>query len=164
VAAAWWGSFSSLSCTSCTHAETCCHQALTCAPSCCAGTRRVFVRDTAPPLAPTPATAGGSSGGSSNAAMRDSSSSSSGGAPEVVTLGSSDGKCVTDACLPAGVEYTVPLCERSLSQCGCSLLVGNATVVVADMSTCTLPPPPGRPVHILIPKAGGSKPSTVRLG
>jgi hypothetical protein len=30
----------------------------------------------------------------------------------------------------------VPLCERSLPQCKCSLLVSNATMVVADMSTC----------------------------
>ena len=35
----------------------------------------------------------------------------------------------------------VPSCERSLPLCGCSLLVGNATVVVADMSTCNLHPP-----------------------
>jgi hypothetical protein len=38
----------------------------------------------------------------------------------------------------------VPSCERSLPQCSCSLLVGNATVVVADMSTCDSPPPKTR--------------------
>jgi hypothetical protein len=31
-----------------------------------------------------------------------------------------------------------PTCESSLLQCECSLLAGNATVVVADMLTCNL--------------------------
>lgn len=64
-------------------------------------TYRVFVRSTAPPLVPAPATAGGSSGGGGAAAAARGSSnniSSSSDAPEVVTLGSSDGERWAGGC------------------------------------------------------------------